>query len=191
MRSHMRKITTFTHVSVDGFFAGPNGEIDWFHSIPKDDEFERFTHEASSSRSTLFMGRTTYDMMKSFWPTPEAAKTDPHMAEVMRNSPKVVFSKSLQSVEESRTWKNVELLHDVERERILELKQRSDITILGSGSIVQQLTSLGLIDDYTLVVVPVVLGRGKPLFKDVSRTALRLRDSKAFGNGLVVNHYSP
>jgi dihydrofolate reductase len=90
----MSTTSTFTHVSLDGFFAGPKGEIDWFHSIPHDAEYDAYTHQqASAGRSTLLFGHTTYDMMKSFWPTPEADKTDPQMAKVMRNSPKVVVSK--------------------------------------------------------------------------------------------------
>jgi dihydrofolate reductase len=181
----MSAISTFTHISIDGFFAGPNGEIDWFHSVPKDPEFDKFTHRQSSSRNTLLMGRTTYEMMKAFWPTDEATKSDPEMADVMRNSPKIVFSKSLQSLEEGPNWKNLTLLRDVR-----ELKKDGNMTVLGSGSIVQQLANLGLIDEFNLVVVPVVLGAGKPLFKDVKKTALRLRDSKSFGNGVAVHTYS-
>ena len=178
-------ISTFIHVSLDGFFAGPNGEIDWFHSVPKDDEFEKYTHQAASSaRNTILMGRTTYEMMKSFWPTDEAEKTDPEMADVMRNSPKIVFSKTLPGLEEGPNWKDLTLLRDVR-----ELKKDGDMTILGSGSIIQQLTNLGMMDSYLIVVVPVVLGSGKPLFKDVRKTQMKLLDSKSFSNGLVLNHY--
>src|SRR2546422_9314236 len=103
----MKKISVFDHVSIDGFFAGPNGEIDWFKSIEKDDDFEAFTHESAKSESTLVFGRTTYEMMKGFWPTPEAIKMDPDMAKVMDESPKIVFSKTLQRVEEGPNWKNI------------------------------------------------------------------------------------
>jgi len=185
----MTKISVFDHVTVDGFFAGPNGEIDWFKSIEKDDEFEAFTHQSAQSGSTLVFGRTTYEMMKSFWPTPEAIKMDPGMARVMDESPKIVFSKTLKSVEEGPNWKNITLVRDIDRAAILELREKSDVTVLGSGSIVQQFANLGLIDDYTLVVVPLVLGEGKPLFLGVRKTSLKLELSKSFKNGVIVNRY--
>ena len=188
----MNKIGTFTSVSVDGFFAGPNGEIDWFKSIEKDDEYDEYTKQQSqSSESTLLFGRTTYEMMKSFWPTEEARKAEPDMARVMNDSPKIVFSKTLQSVEEGPNWKNVKLLREIDRDAILELKKKSNVTILGSGTIVQQLSNLGLIDSYTIVTIPLVLGDGKPLFANVRKKDLVLEESKSFGNGLIVANYRP
>jgi dihydrofolate reductase len=184
-------LTAFTHVTIDGFFAGPKGEIDWFHSIQKSPDFEAYTREQSQSRNTLFMGRTTYEMMESYWPTPAALKADPEMADVMDNSPKVVFSKKLKSLEEGPNWKNLRLVHEIERDEIARLKKQGDITILGSGSIVQQLTKLGLIDEYHLVCVPVVLGEGKPLFEGVPKTELKLHEARPFRNGVVVMEYRP
>ena len=190
--ARMGTISTFTHISIDGYFAGPNGEIDWFKAIERDDEYDAYTHQqASSSRNTILMGRTTYEMMKSYWPTPGAIKADPEMAAVMNESPKVVVSKSLKSVEEGPNWKNVRLLRDVTRDEIAKLKSESDVTILGSGSIVQQLSNLDLIDDYQLVCVPIILGAGKSLFHDVRKKQLKLRESKSFGNGIVVANYEP
>jgi dihydrofolate reductase len=119
------------------------------------------------------------------------ADADPQMAEVLNDSPKVVVSKSLQDVQEGPHWKNVTLLRGLDRDEILELKKKSDITILGSGTIVQQLANLGLIDSYQLVVVPLVLGNGKRLFQDVNQTDLKLADSRSFKNGLVVMQYEP
>lgn len=185
----MKTISVFNHVSVDGFFAGPNGESDWFHETAKDDEYDAYIHQQSTGGSTLLFGRTTYEMMQSYWPTPAALEADPAMAEVMDNSPKIVFSKTLKSVEESPTWKNVTLRRDIDRDEIVELKKKSDVTILGSGTIVRQLTNLGLIDEYHLIVVPVVLGSGKSLFEDVRKTTLKLVDSRKFANGLVVQIY--
>jgi dihydrofolate reductase len=136
------------------------------------------------------MGRTTYEMMKSYWPTPEAIKSDPKMAKVMDHSPKVVFSKSLKKVEEGPNWKNIRLVHDIDRKQILKMKEKDDFTILGSGSIVQQFANLGLIDTYQLLVVPIVLGQGKPLFKDVKQTDLKLVEEKSFRNGVVAVRYA-
>jgi len=186
----MKSLGVFDFVSVDGFFAGPHGEIDWFKAISHDEQYERFMHQQSKSGSTLMFGRTTYEMMKSYWPTPDAIKNDPHMAAVMNNSPKVVFSKTLKTVEEGQNWKNVTLSRQIRHDAILELKRKSGITVLGSGSIVQQLANLGLIDEYQLVVVPLVLGSGKRLFEDVKKIDLRLEDSRAFANGIVVMTYT-
>lgn len=186
----MSTISTFTHVSLDGFFAGPNGEIDWFHSIEHDPEYDAYTHEqASAGASTLLFGHTTYDMMKSFWPTPEADKTDAAMAKVMRNSPKVVVSKTLKSVADEPNWKNVTVIHQIDRDEILKLKQQADITVLGSGSVVQQLSNLGLIDEYRLIVIPLILGAGKYLFHDVQKRPLKLQEARQFQNGIAVLKY--
>lgn len=185
----MGRIAAFSHITADGLFAGPDGEIDWFQSV-RDDEWNRYTQEhANLSRNTLMFGRTTYEMMKGWWPTPAAAQMDPKMAEVMISSPKIVFSKTLTSAKDTPTWKNVRLFHEIEPEEIVALKRKEDITILGSGTIVQQLSNLGLIDEYALVVVPVILGSGKPLLKDVKKTTLKLLEARAFGNGIVLLRY--
>jgi dihydrofolate reductase len=187
----MKKTGVFIHLSVDGFFAGPHGEIDWFKSIKKDEAYDKYTHEHANPDGVLVFGRATYQMMKSFWPTENAAKSDPEMAKAVNNSAKIVFSKTLKSVEEGPNWKNITLRHDIDRKEILELKKAKDITILGSGSIVQQFANLGLIDDYHFVMVPVVLGEGKSLFKSVSKRELNLLEAKSFKNGLVTLRYRP
>jgi dihydrofolate reductase len=106
-------------------------------------------------------------MMKGFWPTPAGIQSDPQMAEVINESPKIVVSKTLKSVEKDEpNWKNVTILRDLNHDAITKLKEEGNgvITILGSGSIIQQLANMGLIDEYELVVVPVILGDGKYLF---------------------------
>jgi dihydrofolate reductase len=190
----MRKISVFNHVTVDGFFAGPHGEIDWFKVIKKDDEWDKYTHEQSSrSGNTLIFGHTTYEMMKSYWPTPDAIKNDPDMAKVVNHSQKIVFSKTLQNVEEGANWKKIKLFHEINPEEIIRLKKQEgeDFTILGSGSIVQQFANLGLIDEYHLVIVPVILGAGKSLFKDVKKMNMKLLEAKEFKNGIVLLRYQP
>ncbi len=187
----MRKINVFNHLTVDGYFAGPHGEIDWFKVIKKDEEWEKYTHKQSKSGSTLMFGHTTYEMMKSYWPTPDAIKNDPDMAKVVNISPKIVFSKTLKSVEEGPNWKNIRILNEIRPEEILKLKEKEDITIMGSGTIVQNLENLDLIDEYSLVVVPIILGAGKPLFKDAKKTNLKLLEARAFKNGIVLLRYQP
>ena len=183
----MKKISAFTYVSVDGFFAGPHGEIDWFKAIGKDPDYEAFTHRQAQSGGTLLFGHATYEMMKSYWPTEDAGATDPQIAKVMRYSPKIVISRKLADVADEPNWKNVKLLREIDPKEIAQLKEREskDITILGSGTLVQQLANLRLLDEFHLVVVPHVLGQGKPLFKDVKNTGLKLIEAKSFKNGIT------
>ncbi|MGE5862096.1 MAG: dihydrofolate reductase family protein [Ignavibacteria bacterium] len=185
----MGAIHVFNHISIDGFFAGPNGEIEWFYAVPYDDEWHKYTHSQAGTSSTLIFGRSTYEMMKSFWPTEEAIKRDPGMAEAVNQSPKIVFSKTLNSVEEEPNWKNIRLLPEINPEEIQKLKKNEDITILGSGSIIQQLANLDLIDEYFLVIVPLILGTGKSLFENVNKTNLKLINANSFKNGIVLTHY--
>jgi dihydrofolate reductase len=111
------------------------------------------------------MGRTTYEMMKSFWPTPAGIASDPHMAKVMNESPKVVGPRNLASVADEPNWKNVTLWRDLNPEQVRKLKEEGtgSTTILGSGSVIQQLANMNLVDEYEFVLVPVVLGAGKQL----------------------------
>jgi dihydrofolate reductase len=136
-------------------------------------------------------GHSTYEMMKSFWPTPEARTSYPEVARVMDTSPKIVFSKTLKGVEEGTNWKNIRIFTEIKSEEILQLKEKENSTILGSGTIVQQLANLNLIDEYNLVVVPIILGVGKPLFKDVKKTSLKLLEARTFKNGIVLLRYQP
>ncbi len=188
----MRKIVVFNLVTVDGFFAGPNGEIDWHNA---DDEFDRFTIEWIQTKpfDTLIFGRTTYELMASYWPTPEAIKNDPIVAAYMNSVPKIVFSKTLRKAEEGLHWKNIKIFHEIKPEEIVQLKEQKgrDISIFGSGTIVQQFTNLGLIDEYQLMVNPIILGAGKPLFKDVKNMKLKLLNTRIFKNGNVLLCYQP
>jgi len=130
---HEKIISAFIYVTVDGFFAGPRGEINWFKSIKHDEGYYSYTHVQASSDHILLFGRTTYDMMKSYWPTLEAMENDPVMAEAVNNNTKIVFSKTLQSVEEGPDWKNIRLFKDINPAEIIRLKEKEgqDITILG------------------------------------------------------------
>lgn len=185
----MKKMTVFNHVTLDALFAGPNGEIDWFQGA-HDDEWNRYSQEhADLSHHTLMFGHTTYKMMKSWWPTPAAIQADAAMAEVMNRSPKIVFSRRLKNAEDEPNWKNIRVFHQIDPDEIRRLKRKEDITILGSGTIVRQLANFQLIDEYSLLVVPILLGRGKPLFRTVPKMNLRLIEERRFGNGLVLLRY--
>ena len=187
----MGKIGSFTHVSLDGFFAGPNGEIDWFKS--QDEEDREFAARASGQSGTLIFGHTTYEMMASYWPTPGAIKADPDVARAMNTTPKIVFSRTMKPVRDGPVWKNVRIVPEMNRDRILNMKREADgdFVILGSGSIVQQFARLGLIDEFQLIVNPIILGAGKYLFSGVNRMNMKLLESRTFGNGKVYLRYRP
>lgn len=181
----MRKIIVSNYVSLDGFFAGPKGEIDWF---VWDKETAEYSIQQLNSIDTILFGRTTYDLMAGYWPTPEAVKNDPIIAEKMNDLPKVVFSTKLEKVE----WKNSRLVKGNIIDSTLKLKKRpgKDMVIFGSGSIVSQFTQHGLIDEYRIFVNPIVLGSGKFQFKDLNeRLKLKLLSTKTFQCGVVLLYY--
>lgn len=177
----------FNLVTLDGYFAGQDGDISW-HRV--DDEFQEYAERNSTSGNTLLFGRVTYELMASHWPSLEALENDPIVAEGMNSSPKIVFSRTLSRAD----WVNTRLVKDDMLGEVRRLKQGSgkDLTVLGSGSIVAQLAQAGMIDEYQLLVNPVVLGRGKTMFEGVrDRLFLRLVDTRSFANGNVLLRYEP
>ncbi|MFL6317053.1 MAG: dihydrofolate reductase family protein [Nitrososphaeraceae archaeon] len=122
-RCKYEKISVFIHISLDGFFAGSNDEIDWFKIIKKDPEWEKHTYRESHPGSTLLFGATTYKMMKSYWLTDAAIQSDPHMTKVMNESPKIVISKTLNGVKDEGNWKNVTIIRDLNHDTITKLKE--------------------------------------------------------------------
>lgn len=183
----MRKIIVFNNVTLDGFMAGPNGELDW---AIRDDEVTEYSKEGQGSTDKFLFGRVTYDMMASFWPTPAGKSANPVFAEALNNSPKIVFSSTLKKAD----WQNTEVVKELTKDAILKLKQQSgkNMLMFGSGTIVEQLTNLRLIDEYQLMVNPVILGKGKPLFKDIKgKVDLKLVKTKTFSNGIVLLQYQP
>jgi dihydrofolate reductase len=184
----MRKIHVFNHVSIDGFFTDAHGDMSWAHQ--HDEEWNEFTSDNASGSGELLLGRVTYNMMAAFWPTPQAAQMLPKVAAGMNAMRKTVFSRTLDTV----TWENTTLVKGDLVHEARKLKQRPgpDIVILGSGSIVSQLTQARLIDGYQIVLAPIVLGKGRTLFETVGdRVNLRLTRTRTFRNGNVVLWYEP
>src|SRR4030095_9371206 len=155
----------------------------------QDTEFKEFTAENAKGGGVLVFGRITYVMMKSYWPAAEANKNDPTVAERMNSLRKVVFSKTLDKV----SWNNTKLVKGDLGTEIRKLKKESeeDIVIMGSGSIVSQLTQQGLIDEYQLVLNPVILGKGRTMFEGVEKLSLNRTTTRTFGNGNVLLCYQP
>ncbi len=183
----MRKIILFMLVSLDGFFEGPNREIDW-HNV--DEEFNEFAIDQLNTMDILLFGRVTYELMASYWPTPAALRDDPIVAAKMNAMPKIVFSKTLEKVE----WNNTRVIKDHITEEITKLKQQpgKDMAIFGSSDLALSLTELGLMDEYRIMVNPVVIGSGKPLFKGIhDKLQLKLVRTKTFRSGNVLLYYEP
>jgi dihydrofolate reductase len=183
----MRKVIVSNLVSLDGFMAGPGGEIDWFQV---DREFESYAVDLARTVDTLLFGRVTYELMASYWPTATEMTDDRRIIEIMNSYPKIVFSKTLEKAE----WNNSGIARESAVEAVAKLKQLKgmDMIVYGSGSIVSALAKADLIDDYRIFVSPTILGAGIPLFREMSgRIPLKLVHTKSFGTGLTVLSYTP
>lgn len=183
----MRKLFAFNMVSLDSFFEGPNQDISW-HNV--DDEFNQFAIEQTSTVDTILFGRRTYDGMASYWPTDAAIKDDPIVAGLMNSLPKIVFSRTLQKAD----WNNTRLIKGNIAEEILKLKGQpgKEIAVFGSADLLSTLIQLDLIDEHRIIVNPVVLGSGTPLFKNMKhRLNLKLMQSRTFDSGNLLLYYQP
>jgi dihydrofolate reductase len=184
----MSRLIAFEQVSLDGYFVDANGDMSWAH---KDDpEWNEFAASNASGGGALLLGRVTYEMMASYWPTPAAKKSAPAVAGGMNNMPKIVFSRTLAEA----SWKNTTLVSGDMVTEVLKMKKEAGpgMAILGSGTIVSQLAPAGLIDEFQLVVNPIVLGKGRTLFEGARRKIpLKLVKSRAFANGNVVLYHVP
>jgi dihydrofolate reductase len=186
----MPRLVVFENVTLDGYFTDAKGLIAWAHKKEKDPEWDAFVAENASGGGQLLLGRKTYDLMASYWPTPQAAKNDPGVAKGMNNLSKVVFSRTM----DKATWSNTTVKKGDLVEEVRKMKKAAgpSIAVLGSGSIVSQLAPEGLIDEYQIVVNPIAIGAGRTLFEGV-REQLPLKRTKvrAFANGNVVLCYEP
>jgi dihydrofolate reductase len=185
----VRRLVVFMHVSLDGFVAGPNGEMDW---IDVNEEMFGYAGQRTREADTALYGRVTYQMMESYWPTagdqPTATKHDIEHSKWYNSVAKVVVSKTMKGAKRT----NTRIVGDGMTGEIIKLKQQAgkEIVMFGSPSVAHALMSENLIDDYWLFINPILLGQGIPLFKDVrARTALRLVTSHTFASGVACLHY--
>ena len=196
----MRRIITFDHVSADGHFAGPDGNLDW---VVQDDAVPRSIMEGARIDAMLF-GRRTYELFEQFWPKAldgSDTSPDPHapgrrskdlheMAVFINEKEKLVFSRERCDF----TWQNTRQLPTLDRKVVEALKDEpgGDIIVFGSGSVVAQLTELGLVDEYQLVVTPVLLGDGRSLVTGLGRKIdLKTLEARAFSSGSVLLRFAP
>lgn len=184
---HTRKIISQIMVSLDGFIEGNRQELDW-HVV--DDEYHEYAAGILDSVDTILFGRVTYEHMVGFWPTPFARENFPSIADKMNNLPKLVFSRTGNNVD----WTGTKLIQGDAAEHLLSLKQKpgKDMVILGSSDLASSLTEQRVIDEYHIIVNPVILGAGKPYFKGIQeRVQLTLHQVKPFQSGNVLLCYRP
>lgn len=183
----MRKIIYFVHTSVDGHIDGPNGEFDWPALGP---ELSAYSLALTERVDTFLYGRAVWDMMSGFWPHAGSMSTDPHdlsFAPIWRRTPKVVFSNTLTEAD----W-NTRVIDGDLAEEVAALKRQpgKDLLLSGGSRLPATLTGLGLIDEYHIVVHPVVLGGGNRLFLEPKdRINLELVESKTFDSRTVLLRY--
>jgi dihydrofolate reductase len=186
----MRRLIVFNHVSLDGYFVDAHSGMNFTQDDKKDPEWDAFVAGNASGGGIFVFGRITYEMMAGFWPTPAAIRSMPDVAATMNNNPKIVFSKTLKKAD----WHNTRLMKGDLLEEIRKLKAEEGIgmVIFGSGSIVSQLSQARLIDEYQIIVNPVVLGKGRTMFEGMKENLpLELTGSRSFTNGKVLLRYIP
>ena len=184
----MRKVHVFDNVSLDGFFTDEKSDMSWAHK--RDEEWNEFAGSNAGGDGELLFGRATYEMMAAFWPTPQAAQMLPDVAAGMNRMRKTVFSRTLDRVD----WENTTLVKGDLVSEVTKMKQQPgpDLVIMGSGTIVSQLTQARLIDEYQIVLCPIVLGKGRTLFETVDgKIPLTVTKTRSFKNGNVVVWYEP
>ena len=186
----MSRLVVFNHVTLDGYFTDKNGDMSWAHVDDNDTEWKTFVEGNARGGGVLLFGRITYALMASYWPTPNAIQNYPIVAKQMNDLPKVVFSRTLDKV----SWNNTKLVKSDMVAEIRKMKKEpgKDMVIFGSGNIVSQLAQEGLIDEYQIVVNPIVLGKGRTMFEGIKKKlTLKLTKTRTFGDGNILLCYEP
>ncbi|MEO7046063.1 MAG: dihydrofolate reductase family protein [Ferruginibacter sp.] len=187
----MRKVISFMHISLDGFVAGPNGEMNW---IKVDEEIFDYAGKRIGETDTALYGRVTYEMMENYWPAagdkPDASQHDISHSKWYNKAYKIVLSTTMKEVELT----NTKIINDNLSERINEIKQPagSEILLFGSPTATHSLMQLGLIDGFWLFVNPIILGKGTPLFTDIKdKIKLNLlTTTRQFTSGVTELNYT-
>lgn len=185
----MRKLISFMHISLDGFVAGKNGEMEW---ILVDNEIFDFVSKMTGQADTALYGRVTYDMMQNYWPNAgkqaNATKHDIEHSQWYNKVSKIVLSRTIKSTE----FPNVKCINDNLSENINKIKKQEgkNILIFGSPRATQSLLKEELVDEFWLFVNPIILNEGMPMFKDINKiTNLKFIENINFSNGVIALHY--
>lgn len=185
----MRKVIAFMHVSLDGFVAGTNGELNW---VSHGEDITQYVDQLIGTTDTAMYGRNTYQLMHSYWPTvlanPESLSRDVAHANWVENVSKIVFSRSLEKAD----WNNTTLVKDHIPQTIANLKAQpgKSLMIFGSPRLTHSFMELDLIDEYRLTINPVILGTGIPLFTSATKpNSLKLLETQTFESGVIAVVY--
>ena len=186
----MRKLISFMHISVDGFAAGPNREMDWIHV---DDEIFDYAGNQTDNADTAVYGRITYELMNSYWPTaaeqPAATKHDIQHSNWYNNVEKIVLSRTLKNA----PAKNTRFIGENVAEEINKLKRRTgkSMIMFGSPDTVRSLMQENLVDEFWLFINPLILGKGIPYLHNIETSIkLHLVSSHSFSAGVVCLQYA-
>ena len=185
----MRKVILDTIISLDGYYTSLKNEIDWFEF---DKEEIDWSKEINRRVDTMLYGRVTYEEFRTFWPNASPTPTgfDSEIIAQLNGLPKVVFSRTLTDA----LWQPAVLVREDPAAAVAKLKQEpgKDMVVVGSGTLVSALVKSGLVDEYRILVRPIILGAGKPIFVDRdARHSLKLVAAKTFHNGVIALHYEP
>ena len=184
----MRKVIFMIGISLDGYFEGPDREIDW-HMV--DAELHQHFNDELANAGAFMDGRVTSELMSAYWPTadqePDAAPQEKEFARIWRETPKYIYSKTLQSSDWGETILREVVPADIEA---MKTQPGGDIYI-GGPNLAATFARLNLIDEYRIYVHPILIGEGHPIFAADLQQTLRLIDTRTFGNGVVLLRYEP
>ena len=192
----MRKVILSMQMTLDGFSTGPNDEMDYLPPFTNEEMWKDLHEEMwknLEAADTFILGRRTYQIWEQYWPSvasnPQSTESDKRFSRFADETQKIVISNTLDRVE----WKNTKLIKDNIAEEIQKLKQQpgKNLIVAGGATVAQTFASLGLIDEYLIVVHPVILGKGRLLLKDLNvRQNLKLIGTRTFNSGAVELSYS-
>lgn len=181
----MRHLASFIMTSLDGFHEGPGHSLDWHHV---DAEFNRFANDQLDRADTLIFGRRTYELMASYWSTPDALRDDPEVASRMNDMPKLVLSRNLPAAD----WAGTTILRGTDELAALRARDGRDMLVLGSARLTASLAGSGLLDELRIMINPVALGRGTSVLDGLDGSLeLRLLTTRTFESGNVLLTYEP
>jgi dihydrofolate reductase len=181
-------------LSLDGYFEGPNHDLSWHHV---DDEFNKFAIEQMRETGLILFGRRTYQLMEGYWPKaerdPKTSPDDLEIARLMNNTPKIVFSRKLDRVRPTETWKSVKLAREVDPAVISDLKEKTDNDIwVGGSDLAKSFLKSNLIDEFRFMINPIMIGKGTPIFEGMrDRLNLQLTKTRKFASGNLLLYYEP
>jgi len=190
----MRKLYMFVSLSLDGYFEGPNHDISW-HNV--DSETNRFAIEMLKSTDLFLWGRRIYQLMEGYWPRagedPSTSSDDREIARLMTNTDKIVYSKTLDKVGQTKNWKVTKLVHEFDPKEIQHLKAQPGKEInVGGPDLATSFMNHDLIDELRFMINPVAIGDGTPLFRGLERRVkLELLEARKFSSGNVLLRYRP